>query len=239
MDTNKNQIIVEKSLKDYGDEIKNLTVDEVSKETGKSARYIKSHLTRYGISCIDYDGEKRKADAETKANEVSKNNTARKKLSDDALAEKISTIRLEAKNKSDGVDAYSANEIESNSIFSTVSIIFGILWLGLSIWGFNENGAAFFLIWLVISFVMLMASIMLSLKLSDSAEKSKISQLTKDGQDAYNKTKEEISKTLHANADRSYHLSRYGSINQNLVCPHCQTKGEVLFRKGADISFRT
>lgn len=49
-----------------GDKIGGLTIEQIAAETGKTARGIKTTLTRRGITCADYDGAKRAAKRDAK-----------------------------------------------------------------------------------------------------------------------------------------------------------------------------
>jgi len=52
-----------------GVDVTNMTVDEVVEVTGRSARGIKSILSRRGISCTDYDGQARREKLDSKTSD--------------------------------------------------------------------------------------------------------------------------------------------------------------------------
>jgi transposase len=49
------------AIASLGDKIKTMTVDEIAEAVGKSARGIKTTLTRRALTCADYDGSKKAA----------------------------------------------------------------------------------------------------------------------------------------------------------------------------------
>lgn len=55
-------------IENLGD-LSKMTVEEIGEAVGKTERGVKTTLTRRGLSCADYDGEKKKARREAKAEE--------------------------------------------------------------------------------------------------------------------------------------------------------------------------
>lgn len=212
-------------IKDLGQEIKQLTVAEIAAKTEKSERYVKTYLTRNGVSCLDYDGEAKKAAAIQRLAEEEQRATAQR--------EKRETEKQAGQT---ALSAMADNQKESDSLFTTISILYGAVWFGLTVWGFSANGAAFFLLWLLMSFGFFMACMMTWSSLSDSAEKNRLSKMSKSERDLYTARKNSIRAAQNEIIAKHRAIDMYGLPNVNLVCPHCQTKGSVRSKSAEEVT---
>jgi hypothetical protein len=220
--TNSDEKIAPKSINSYRAEIENFTVSELAKETSKTERYIKTYLTRNGISCKDYDGKTRKSEAEK-----------RQKIEPDS---RVSLNSIAVDGEKTGYEIFYSNKAESDSLFQTVSIFYGLLWLILSWWGFSSNGAGFFLIWIIMSVGILMANLMTWSSFSDNAEKESLKKLSPEELSNYKETKAAITKVQSEAVARYSAISQYGIEKPSLICPHCQTKGKVRSKASEEIT---
>jgi len=212
-------------IKDLEQELKQLTVAEIAAKTEKSERYVKTYLTRNGVSCLDYDGGARKAAAiQRLAEEEQRAASQREKR------------QAEKQSGQTASSAMLANQKESDSLFTTVSVSYGVVWFGLTVWGFSANGAAFFLLWLLMSFGFFMASMMTWSSLSDGAEKNRLSRLSASEQDLYTARKDAMRVAQNEMLARHRAIDMYGLPNANLVCPHCQTKGSVRSKSAEEVT---
>ena len=200
-------------LKDLEADFERMTVAEISAKTEKSERSVRTYLTRHGISCFDYDGAKRKAAATHVVVEATV-------MTGDQNA--ISAGKGET-----AAEAMIANTKVSDKLYIIVSVFYGISWFLLSLWGFGSNGLAFFLPWLLMSFVLFMASMWTWLGLSDWSEKNRLKKMSGEAQADYAAYKKASSAATNEMLARHRVIDRYGMPNVNLVCPHCQTKGQV------------
>jgi hypothetical protein len=212
-------------IKDLEHEIKQLTVAEIAAKTEKSERYVKTYLTRNGVSCLDYDGEAKKAAAIQRLAEEEKRAAAQREKRE-----------AEKRSGQTAASAMIANEKESDSLFTTVSVLYGLVWFGLTLWGFSANGAAFFLFWLLMSFGFFMASMMTWSSLSDSAEKNRLNRMSSIEQSLYTARKDAVRAAQNEILARHRAIDRYGLPNANLVCPHCQTKGSVRSKSAEEVT---
>lgn len=209
-------------IEDLGQEIKHMTVADIAIRTGKTERYVKTYMTRNSLHCLDYNGAARKAASLQRIEQEKRVSKTEKPIP-------VRTV-LPA------YDAIAANKKESNSLFTAVSLIYGAIWLGLSIWGFKVNGGAFFLFWILMSFGLFMASLMTWGSLSDSAEKKSIEKMPESERNSYLRIKAAEREALNKMRENSMAMERYGAINANLICPHCQTKGKVRSKSVEEIT---
>lgn len=200
-------------IKDFGQQIEQLTVADIAEKTHKSERYVKSHLARNGISCADYHGEARKAEFLQRLAEEERKASLEKPAVRRA-GQSVSEVMV-------------ANKKESDNLFVTVFFLYGVVWFLMTLWGFGANGAAFFLFWLFLSFGLFVAGMMTWSSLSDSAEKNRLSKMSATEKSSYIATKNAISEVHNEVVSRFRVVDLYGVPNVNLVCPHCQTKGQV------------
>ena len=214
-----------KELSEYGEEIKNLSVSRIAGETGKSERAVKSFLTRNALWCSDYGTQPKYLQQDISARSASQEVGATTLI--------INTV------ENSGLTAEQAMSDDrnfSNSSYTTVSVIYGVIWLGLTILGFKEYGLGFFLGWLLLSFVMFIASMMTWSFVDDLAEKNRFLRMSKNEQERY-KTAKSIDAKVSLEIMKSMRDSdRFGAIKSQLVCPHCQTKGKVRSKLTEDIS---
>jgi ABC-type transport system involved in cytochrome bd biosynthesis fused ATPase/permease subunit len=212
-------------IKDLGPEIKQLTVTDIAVKTGKSERYVKTQLTKAGIACLDYDGEARRA-------------AANLRLAEEENKTKAQTEKRERERQTHQTTAaaMAANQNESDSLFTSVCVMFGMLWLGLTVWGFSANGAGFFLIWLLMSFCFFMATMMTWSSLSDSAENKRLNKMSLIEKNNYISTKDAQRAQQNARLATYRANEMYGQPNSNLVCQHCHTKGSVRSKSAEEIT---
>lgn len=209
-------------IKDLGQELKEMTVADIASKTNKTERYVKAHLTRNGIYCLDYNGAVRKA-AALKRLEEEKTNS--KVLEREGAVSVIPTYISIAENKK-----------QSDSLFASISLAYGVIWLVLSIWGFKVNGGGFFLFWMLMSFGFFMANMMTWASLSDSAEKRSLEMMSESQRASYLKVKASERETFNRIRESAMARDRYGLVNENLICPHCQTKGQVRTKSVEEIT---
>lgn len=214
----KSETSISEALGAIGSRIDNMTVAEIAKETGKSERGIKAHLTRHGITTKDYDGAEKKAKA-FKASETS------------SLPEMTATSNL-----SNTYQAMASVERDSSSRWSVLGWIFAIIWMGMTFWGFSTFGGGFFLFWLLLSFLFPAAYMMTAGSGDDAAKKKKLDSLSDEDRKAYLQIEQNISERRNKIMAEYRHTSQFGDSNPNLVCPHCQTKGQVRSKAAEEVT---
>ncbi len=199
-----------------GSKIKSMTVDQISNETGKTVRAIRTHLTRHGISVKDYDGAGKKA---------------KTKIVPEAKPESsIATTTPQT------YTALSEIRKDSDNRWQAMAIVFGVGWVAMTWWGFATFGGGFFLFWIALSVGILTTYGFTSSSMDDAAEKKKLGAMTSVERDSYvavtSSIRERQSKIM-----ANYHQStQFGDVNPNLVCPHCQTKGKVRSKASEEIT---
>lgn len=200
-------------LTELGVDLKTLTISQIAEQTKKSERVIRAHLTRNGITVKDYDGE---------------GNRAQAIKNQEAVANKLKSESSPANKKSvSPSETYQSIERGADESFKSMAVIFGLIWIVITIWGFSENGAGFFLFWLLISVCLVGGWGITSASLAEKDESRKIASLSPKERETYKTLKSSIDRSQNERMAVRMHESQYGSKNPNLICPHCQTKGDV------------
>lgn len=167
MDEAKSEMSISEALSAIGSKIDNMTVAEIAKETGKSVRGIKTHLTRHGITIKDYDG------AEKKANFIK-------------TIETSSPLKMTAAlDPSSNYQAMTSIKRDSNRRWIGFGLVFAIIWMGMTFWGFSTSGGGFFLFWLILSLLIATAYGMMVSSVDDAAKKRKVNSLSAADRKAY------------------------------------------------------
>jgi hypothetical protein len=218
MNETKTETSISESLDAIGSRIGNMAVAEISRETGKSERSIKAYLTRHGITAKDYDG------AEKYAKAVNALNTS-------SLSEAKATPSL-----SNTYQTMTSIESDSRGRWAVLGWVFAIIWIGITFWGFSTFGGGFFLFWLLLSFLFPAAYMMTASSGDDAAKKQKLDSMSAGERDAYIKIEQNISERQAKITEEYRHKSQYGDTNPNLVCPHCQTKGQVRSKASEEVT---
>ena len=209
-------------LAELGSELTSFTVSQIAEKTGKSERSIRTHLTRNGISVKDYDGEGKRTQA----------------LKIQEAAPKVYESEKSNLNKSltNPYETYSKIQKSQNDGFNIMAFVCGLIWIVITIWGFSANGPAFFLFWLLISFGLFMVWGMTGASMAATDESRRITNLSPEERDGYNTLKSNIDRSREERIAVYRQETRYGSKNSNLICPHCQTKGEVRSKLAEEVS---
>lgn len=218
------------NIKDLEKEINQLTVAEIATKTEKTERSVKVYLTRNGLSCLDYNGENQKAAS------IQRLAAEEERVATEKEKSEIEKREIEKQAGRTAANAVFQVQEENDNLFKIISILFGVVWFVLTVWGFSENGAAFFLVWLLMSFVIFMACMMTWSLLSDRSEKSRLKRMSAIEQSLYKARQDEIrtvQNEIVAKASADFH---YGLTNANLVCTHCQTKGNVRSKSKEEVT---
>lgn len=219
MSETKSEASISELISAIDSQIALMTVAEIAERIGKSERGIKTYLTRHGLTVKDYDGAGKKA------------NTIKEKSETPVFNEEKAKPNLLKT-----YEAMSSIERDSNSSWTALGWVFAVIWVGITFWGFSANGAAFFLIWLVLSFGLFMAYLMTAGSVDDAAKKQKLNSMTAEDKDAYLRIEKDISDRRSKMMAEFRHESQFGDKNPNLVCPHCQTKGEVRSKTAEEVT---
>jgi hypothetical protein len=214
----KSETSISEALGAIGSRIDNMTVAEIATETGKSERGIKTYLTRHGITTKDYDGAEKKAKA-IKAVETSS-----------------PSDRAATPNLSNTYQAMASVEHDSSSRWTVLGWVFAIIWMGMTFWGFSAFGGGFFLFWLLLSFLFPAAYMMTAGSGDDAAKKQKLESLSAEDKKAYLQIEQNINERRNKIMAEFRHTSQFGDSNPNLVCPHCQTKGQVRSKAAEEVT---
>jgi hypothetical protein len=229
-------------IKSLRPDIHQMNVSAIAIRTNKTERVVRAYLTRHGLSCEDYDGAARKS-ANLMRTTVSFNENGIRKNSDlskSSLEPQIATEKKEersfAENNSIAKQVLEENKQKSDSTFEMVSISFGLIWFILTVIGFKEGGAAFFLLWLLMSFGFFMASMMTWSWISDKSDKARINLLSDEERKSYDTVKNSIRAAQDERIDRASKIMMYGLPNISLICPHCHSKGNVRSKSAEEIT---
>lgn len=207
-----------------------MTVDELVSRTGKSRRQIISYLSRNGVTVKDYDGHKKKVDRD--------NAVATESLSNQISPTSIQN-EIESQQRRSSFNSFEAmNQIDEDNHRSDKYVGIGLflLWTILTLWGFKTFGGIFFFGWIILTFVMFFAYLEIASSVSSSNEQRQTSQMTPEEVKSYQNTRDKMNALYSDIAKTQGQNDLHGYINENLVCPHCQTKGLVRSKSTVDIS---
>lgn len=200
-------------------QINSMSVAEIAEKTGKSERSIKAYLSRHEMMVKDYDGTGRKS-------KVINENPSKPEQAE------IKAVR----NPTNVIEAISSFENESRNRWNALGWIFAIIWIGMTFWGFSTHGLGFFLFWIALSVVLVVAFFFTFDFVDDAAKKRNLDSLSKEDKDSYLETKKRISEQQTKIMEEGRRNLDLGCINPNLVCPHCQTKGHVRSKSAEEIT---
>ncbi len=117
-----------------------------------------------------------------------------------------------------------------------LSSAIAVIGVGLIIWGFVANGIAFLLPALVIGFLSVMAFFWTLVSEQNAAEKRKLDAMEPKEREIYQEVQRERAARQAAIGEKMHKLRTYGSVNAALLCPHCQTRGQVRSIRGLAVS---
>lgn len=209
---------ISESIGAIGTKIEHMTVAELAKEIGRSERGIKAYLTRHGLATKDYDGTGKKAKTVQAVQESSEPNLKAALTLPNAYQEMASTER------------------ESNNRWLVLGWVFAFIWLGITVWGFSTFGGGFFIFWLLLTLLFPAAYGMTAGSRDNAAKQRKLESMSAGDRDAYIQIEQTLSEHRRKVVAQNLHSSQFGSTNQNLICPHCQTKGQVRSKSSEEVT---
>jgi hypothetical protein len=112
-------------------------------------------------------------------------------------------------------------------------IVFIVVFLGLSIWGFAEKGPAFTLFCVGLGFLMFMGYFFLKESIEDSEKKQRESRMTPEQLAGVREMEAEETRRRSAEQASREEVKQIGFSVPKVICPHCQTKGQVFKKDGA------